>query len=98
MPRLLKIVVSTVSAFLGGVLSILGVHFWFAVHRTVTTLLDPAPASSDPDAMRFDNSDPWLDKDFILHKIAAAVILLLGVSILGWAVTFMFTKEHDPAA
>ena len=79
-------------------MSVLGGHFWLASHRTLRTLLDPAPASSEPDAVCFDNLDPWLDKDFILHKIAAAIILLLGVSILGWAVAFMFKKQHDSAA
>ena len=98
MPRLFKIVTSTVFAFLGGVLSVLGIHLWFAAHRTVTTLLDSPPAGSDPDAVRIDNSDPWLDKDFVIHKIAAAAILLLGAIFLGWAVTLMFKKEHEPAA
>ena len=97
MPRLLKTALLTLVGFSGGVLSYFGIHSWFSAHRTVTTLLESLSTPQDSEALRFDNSDPWLDKDFILHRVAAALIVLLGVFLLAGAVKFMFQRDHDPA-
>jgi len=97
MPHLLKVALLTVVAFLGGAMVFAGMRFWFATHRTVLTTFE-IPASCDPDAVRIDNNDPWLDRDFILHRIAAAVILLLGVSMLCWAVALMRKKRGHVSA
>lgn len=96
MPRLLKIELFALLAFLGGVFTFAGVRFWFATHRTVRTLLDPLPAESD--GMRMDNIEPWLDKEFIFQRIGAVVILFLGISLFCFAVALVRQKKlHDSA-
>src|SRR5258708_20579643 len=89
MPRLLKIVLSTVLGFLGGLLIFLGAHFWIVTPRTVQTLWDPAPAGSDGDSTPIDNGDSWLDTGYLLHKIAAGAVFLLGISALFWFVALV---------
>jgi hypothetical protein len=98
MPRLTKIALSTVLGFFGALLAVFGARFWFAAHRTVSTIFDSSPRGSDPDAMRIDNADPWIDKGFILHRITAVVVLLVGLALLVWAVSLIRAKrEHDLA-
>jgi hypothetical protein len=95
MPRLFQIALWTVCAFLGGVLTYLGIHFWLGAHRTVLTALEVASHSSSGD-LRFDNFDPWIDKDFVLHRIFAATVLLFGVGIFSWAATQILRKPDVP--
>jgi len=97
MPRLLKIALMTAMAFLGGLLASFGVRLWFTTHRTTLTKFDTV-FNSDPNALPMDTSDPWIDKGFVMHRVLAVMILLLGIGILGLAARQIFKKSDESAA
>jgi hypothetical protein len=96
MPRVLKVALLTILAFVGGLFTFAGIRFWTAAHRSVRTVFDPLPADSE--GMRMDNMDPWVDKEFIFQRIGAAVILLLGVSILSYLIGLVRQKKLNDSA
>jgi hypothetical protein len=94
MRRLLKIVLLTVTAFFGTGLTILGAHLWSAAQRSVSTIFETMTRGEDS-GLICGNID-WVDKEFLLHRTAAAVILLFGVSTLFWVVVFLLKRDdHD---
>ena len=95
MPRLAIIALLTAVTFFGALIVALGVHFWFAAHPTVQTLLDSHV--SDPDSIPFDQSDALFDKAFILHRFAAVLIFVIGLCIIGWVARLMLRKDPSVA-
>jgi hypothetical protein len=92
-PRLLKVALLTAMVFMGVTLFRAGVHFWSAAHRSTTTLFDTLPAAADEDSVRID-PDPLFDRTFIMERIGAAVVVVLGVSLLYLASVMMKRKER----
>jgi len=75
-----------------------GAHLWATTHGSVVPVLDRFSAGSEPEAVRMDNNDPLFDTDFIFRKVAAIMILGLGVSMFCWAVALMRMKSDCNAA
>jgi hypothetical protein len=101
MQRLLKVALCTVLAFLGAVLTFAGAHFWSVTHGTVLTVLDQASQSGNSDGEGSLQNDvvgaPWFDWGFIIQRVAAVIVLALGISIFCWAISLVRKKEHDCA-
>jgi len=76
-----------VVSFVGAVLSCFGVHLWCATGPSVPTIFDTMTRSGE-DALICASID-WVDKGFLLHRAGAALIVLVGISTLFWAVFFM---------
>jgi hypothetical protein len=99
MPRLLKIALFTVMAFFGVTLSGAGVHIWFAAHRTTVTFFDKLLAANNGDGVgRCGTPDPLFDGEFIMHRMAAGVVLAFGVSVFCWSIALMKRKSECDAA
>jgi hypothetical protein len=76
-----------------------GAHLWAATHGTVVPVLDRFSANSDPGHSICGGFGPLFDTDFIFRKIAAIMILGLGVSTFCWAVALTRIKpDYNSAA
>ena len=81
-------------------MTFVGADFWRVTHHTVETVLDQVSHGVDSDSEGSFQNDvvgtPWFDWGFIIQKIAAVMVLTLGISIFCWAINLMRTnKEHD---
>jgi hypothetical protein len=98
--RLLRIAFLTAMACLGVALSGAGVHFWLGAERTTVTFFDTLRAASNDDGLLWCGTpDPLFDRGFILQRTAAAVVVVMGLSLLYLVVAQMEQKrEHDSVA
>jgi len=96
MPRFSKMVLLTAIAFMGAAVAGVGVRLWSTTQRSVSTIFEKM-TSSEEGALMCGNID-WVDKEFLLHRTVAAVILLFGAAMVFWALVFMLRKKDHALA
>jgi hypothetical protein len=92
MQRLVKIALLTVLGSLGGVLAFAGARLWVDTHRTTPTIFETM--SKGEGGAMCGNID-WVDKEFLLHRTAAAVIFVFGASTVCCAVIFILQNAKE---